>query len=205
MPPIRAPAEATTLKGLPMANPFVHLELSSPDVAKSKDFYSKLFGWTFTDNDMGNAMVYSTFKPDDGPGGGMFTMAGAPTLWLAYVGVDASYAAAEQAPPALPSPVATAPPRNPLFSCSIAGSYRNSHVSYVVCSFSIRIALPFAELPIPTIGAPVPVSDVPVWLGSELELFVPPDPGKDPLPVPAEVPPKDELPNDELEEELPKA
>jgi hypothetical protein len=108
-------------------------------------------------------------------------------------------------PLALPSPVATAPPRNPLFSCSIAGSYRNSHVSYVVCSFSIRIALPFAELPIPTIGAPVPVSDVPVWLGSELELFVPPDPGKDPLPVPVEVPPKDEPPNDELEEELPKA
>ena len=97
MAPIRASAEAATLKGLPMANPFVHLELSTPDVAKSKDFYSKLFGWTFTDNDMGNGMVYSMFKPDDGPGGGMFTMTGAPTFWLAYVGVDDINAATEKA------------------------------------------------------------------------------------------------------------
>ena len=106
-------------------------------------------------------------------------------------------------PLAPPNPVATVPPRNPFFSCSIAGSYRNSQVSYVICSFSARIALPFAELPIPTIGAPVPVSDVPVWLESELELLVPPGPDEDPLPGPVEVPPKDELPNDELE--LPKA
>ena len=71
-----------------MANPFVHLELCTPDLAKAKEFYSKLFNWTITDNDMGNDMVYSMFKPDDGPGGGMFTMPGAPTGWLAYVGVD---------------------------------------------------------------------------------------------------------------------
>jgi predicted enzyme related to lactoylglutathione lyase len=79
-----------------MGNPFVHLELSTSDVAKAKDFYGKLFGWTYTDNDMGN-MIYSTFKPDTGPGGGIFTMPGAPTVWLAYVGVDDINTATEKA------------------------------------------------------------------------------------------------------------
>ncbi|HWF67048.1 MAG TPA: VOC family protein [Acidobacteriaceae bacterium] len=79
-----------------MANPFVHLELTTPDTAKAKEFYGKLFNWTFTDNDMGN-MVYSTFKPDTGPGGGLMTMPGAPTQWLAYVGVDDIHAATAKA------------------------------------------------------------------------------------------------------------
>jgi uncharacterized protein len=80
-----------------MANPFVHLELATSDVTKAKEFYGKLFGWTFQDNDMGNGMIYSMFKPDDGPGGGMFTMPGAPTAWLAYVGVDEINAASAEA------------------------------------------------------------------------------------------------------------
>ena len=71
-----------------MANPFVHLELSTPNLAQAKEFYGKLFGWTFEDNDMGGGMVYSMFKPSDGPGGGMFSMPGSPTAWLAYVGVE---------------------------------------------------------------------------------------------------------------------
>jgi predicted enzyme related to lactoylglutathione lyase len=70
-----------------MANPFVHLELTTGDVAKAKDFYGKLFNWKFEDNQM-PGMVYTTFKPDSGPGGGIFTMPGAPTAWLPYVGVD---------------------------------------------------------------------------------------------------------------------
>lgn len=79
-----------------MANPFVHLELTTPDTAKAKEFYGKLFNWTFTDNDMGN-MVYSTFKPDSGPGGGLMRMPGAPTQWLAYVGVEDIHAATAKA------------------------------------------------------------------------------------------------------------
>jgi len=71
-----------------MSNPFVHLELCTADTAKAKDFYSGLFGWQFTDSDMGGGMVYSTFKPSSGPGGGIFSMPGVPTSWLAYVGVD---------------------------------------------------------------------------------------------------------------------
>lgn len=80
-----------------MANPFVHLELTTSDTAKAKEFYAKLFNWTFTDNNMGGGMVYSTFKPDEGPGGGMFSMPGAPTQWLAYVGVDDIKAATAKA------------------------------------------------------------------------------------------------------------
>ncbi len=80
-----------------MANPFVHLELSTSDLARAKDFYADLFDWTFTDNDMGGGMIYSTFKPDSGPGGGMFTMPGSPTFWLAYVGVEDINAATEKA------------------------------------------------------------------------------------------------------------
>ena len=78
------------------SNPFVHLELSTPDTAKAKEFYGKLFGWEFTDTDMGN-MIYSTFKPSSGPGGGIFSMPGVPTCWTAYVGVDDINAATEKA------------------------------------------------------------------------------------------------------------
>jgi hypothetical protein len=81
-----------------MANPFVHLELATPDISKAKEFYGKLFGWTFDDNDMGGGMVYSMFKPDSGPGGGMFAAHGdAPNAWLAYVGVDEINAATDKA------------------------------------------------------------------------------------------------------------
>jgi uncharacterized protein len=70
-----------------VSNPFVHLELNTPDLAKAKEFYSALFGWTFTDMPMPMGM-YSTFKPDTGPGGGVMSLSDAPTGWLAYVGVD---------------------------------------------------------------------------------------------------------------------
>ncbi len=50
-----------------MANPFVHVELHTNDLAKAKAFYSRLFGWKLQDTPM--------------PGG-------APPHWLAYVGVD---------------------------------------------------------------------------------------------------------------------
>jgi predicted enzyme related to lactoylglutathione lyase len=79
-----------------MSNPFVHLELCTSDTAAAKAFYSGLFGWAFTDNDMGQ-MIYSTFKPDSGPGGGLFSMPGMPTFWLAYVGVEDINASTEKA------------------------------------------------------------------------------------------------------------
>jgi len=71
-----------------MANPFVHLELATPDLAKAKAFYGELVGWKFDDQHMGPDMIYSTFKPDSGPGGGAYSMPGTPPGWLAYIGVD---------------------------------------------------------------------------------------------------------------------
>jgi uncharacterized protein len=81
-----------------MANPFVHLELNTPDLAKAKEFYSALFGWQFQDMDMGPpAGVYSTFKPDTGPGGGMMSMPDGTHGWLSYVGVEDIKASTEKA------------------------------------------------------------------------------------------------------------
>jgi len=80
-----------------MANPFVHLELSTPDISAAKEFYGKLFNWTFEDNDMGDGVVYSTFKPESGPGGGIFSMPGIPVDWLPYIGVEDLKAATEKA------------------------------------------------------------------------------------------------------------
>ena len=71
-----------------MANPFVHLELATTDLAKAKAFYGDMFGWSFDDQDMGPAGIYSTFAPDSGPRGGMYSMPGNPPGWLAYIGVD---------------------------------------------------------------------------------------------------------------------
>jgi uncharacterized protein len=83
-----------------MANPFCHMELDTTDPIKAKAFYSSLFDWKITDNEMGGGMIYSTFKPtDDSPGGGMMQhpMPGAPSYWLAYVLVDDVAAATQKA------------------------------------------------------------------------------------------------------------
>ncbi len=61
------PRHTSKQRNSSMANPFVHLELNTPDLAKAKTFYSALFGWEFQDNEMSPTMIYSTFKPEDGP------------------------------------------------------------------------------------------------------------------------------------------
>jgi predicted enzyme related to lactoylglutathione lyase len=72
-----------------MPNPFVHVELNSQDLQKSKDFYGKLFDWKIEDMPMGDES-YTMIGVGNGVGGGMFKnpMAGVPTFWLAYVLVD---------------------------------------------------------------------------------------------------------------------
>jgi predicted enzyme related to lactoylglutathione lyase len=70
-------------------NPFVHVELNSTDVDKSKAFYGKLFEWTLQDVPMGD-LDYTTIAVGKGTGGGMMKqlIPGAGSAWLAYVGVD---------------------------------------------------------------------------------------------------------------------
>ena len=70
-----------------MANPFVHVELSTTDPAKAKTFYGSLFDWTLEDVDMGGGMTYTMIKVGDGTGGGLMKhpMPGAPSIWIPYV------------------------------------------------------------------------------------------------------------------------
>ncbi len=82
-----------------MANPFVHVELATTDLAVAKTFYGSLFDWTLDDVDMGGGMSYTMIRVGEGTGGGMMAhpMAGQPSAWLPYVTVDDIGAATEKA------------------------------------------------------------------------------------------------------------
>lgn len=80
-----------------MAGEFVHMELNTPELEKSKAFYGGLFGWEFQDIPMGDGTIYSMFKPQNGPGGGLMTVPDAPMRWLNYVGVQDVKAATAKA------------------------------------------------------------------------------------------------------------
>ena len=73
-----------------MANPFVHVELQTNDVAKAKAFYSRLFDWKLEDVPMPGGATYTMIGVGEGTGGGMLksqALAGASPHWLAYIGV----------------------------------------------------------------------------------------------------------------------
>ncbi|MFZ5510149.1 MAG: VOC family protein [Pseudomonadota bacterium] len=83
-----------------MPNPFVHVELQTKNLARAKEFYSKLFGWKLEDLPMpGGAGTYTMISPGEGTGGGMFENSdpNVPPHWLAYVGVDDVRAATAKA------------------------------------------------------------------------------------------------------------
>ena len=82
-----------------MANPFVHVELQTNDVAQAKQFYSKLFGWKLEDVPMPGGGSYTLIDVGGGTGGGMMQspMPGVPPHWLAYVGVDDVQASTKKA------------------------------------------------------------------------------------------------------------
>jgi uncharacterized protein len=82
-----------------MANPFVHVELHTNDIAKAKDFYTKLFGWKLEDMPMPGGGSYTMINVGEGTGGGMMTnqAPGAPSHWMAYVGVDDIQASTKKA------------------------------------------------------------------------------------------------------------
>ena len=73
-----------------MANPFVHIELQTKDLARSKDFYSKLFDWKLIDEPMADGGTYTMINVGEGTGGGMYVNPdpAVPPAWLAYVAVD---------------------------------------------------------------------------------------------------------------------
>jgi predicted enzyme related to lactoylglutathione lyase len=73
-----------------MANPFVHVELTTQDLPKAKAFYSALFRWQLEDMPMADGKAYTMIKVGDGTGGGMMTAPdpGIPSHWLPYVAVE---------------------------------------------------------------------------------------------------------------------
>lgn len=81
-----------------MANPFVHIELNTTDLASSKSFYGKLFDWKLEDIPMGHD-TYTMIGVGQGTGGGMMKhpMPSAPSAWLAYVQVDDIHASTAKA------------------------------------------------------------------------------------------------------------
>ncbi len=82
-----------------MANPFVHVELITPDVAEARSFYTALFDWKLDDVEMAPGFTYSMIRVGEGTGGGMMKtpMPGVPTAWTPYVLVEDVVAATEKA------------------------------------------------------------------------------------------------------------
>lgn len=84
-----------------MTNPFVHVELNSPDPAKAKAFYAKLFHWKLEDmpNPATPDNAYTLIKVgEEGTGGGiMKQVPHGPAGWIPYVQVDDLRAATDKA------------------------------------------------------------------------------------------------------------
>src|SRR3977135_3241013 len=83
-----------------MTNPFVHIELNSPEPEKAKAFYGKLFQWKL--EDMPNSAVpdgsYTVIKVGEGTGGGiMKQVPNGPAGWIPYVLVDDLRASTDKA------------------------------------------------------------------------------------------------------------
>ncbi len=70
-----------------MANPFVHIELHTKNVDKSKKFYKGMFDWKMEEIP---GMDYTIIDVGEGTGGGMMKnpMPGDPDNWLPYILVD---------------------------------------------------------------------------------------------------------------------
>ena len=70
-----------------MANPFVHVELTTSDTGKAKSFYGALFDWKLDDVDIAPGFTYTMIRVGEGTGGGMMKTPApdVPTAWLPYV------------------------------------------------------------------------------------------------------------------------
>ncbi|HEY3278379.1 MAG TPA: VOC family protein [Syntrophorhabdaceae bacterium] len=71
-----------------MGNPFVHIELHTKDVDKSKKFYASMFDWKL--QEFPEMEGYIMVDVGEGTGGGMMVnpMPGAPDIWFPYILVD---------------------------------------------------------------------------------------------------------------------
>jgi predicted enzyme related to lactoylglutathione lyase len=79
-----------------MANPFVHIELRTQDVEKSKKFYAGMFDWKLAEIP---GMDYTMIEVGEGTGGGMMRnpVPEMPDNWLPYIMVADVAASTKQA------------------------------------------------------------------------------------------------------------
>jgi len=79
-----------------MANPFVHIELQTHDLYKSKKFYAAMFNWKLEEIP---GMDYTMINVGEGTGGGMMKkpVPDIPDNWLPYILVDDAAASTKKA------------------------------------------------------------------------------------------------------------
>ena len=79
-----------------MPNPFVHIELQTQDVDKSKKFYASMFDWKLEEIP---GMDYTIINVGEGTGGGMMKkpVPGIPDNWLPYILVADAAASTKKA------------------------------------------------------------------------------------------------------------
>lgn len=70
-----------------MPNPFVHIELKTQDIEKSRKFYAGMFDWKFEEMP---GMDYTIINVGEGTGGGMMRnpVPEMPDNWMPYILVD---------------------------------------------------------------------------------------------------------------------
>ncbi|MDD5587107.1 MAG: VOC family protein [Alphaproteobacteria bacterium] len=82
-----------------MGNPFVHIELTSTDAGKAKNFYKSLFDWKLEDMPMDSGESYTMVNVGEGTGGGIMKSPkpDMPSAWIPYVAVDDLKASTDKA------------------------------------------------------------------------------------------------------------
>jgi uncharacterized protein len=94
---------AEQTKAPPQAGTFCWNEVMTRNLPAAKTFYTKLFGWTTEEMNMGPAGTYTIWKQGETSVGGMMQIpqrpdtANSPPHWLAYVSVDSVDAATKKA------------------------------------------------------------------------------------------------------------
>ena len=92
----------TTTQAPPQTSTFCWNELMTGNLPAAKTFYTKLFGWTTEEMNMGPAGAYTIWKKGETSAGGMMQIKGpgmeqVPPHWLSYVTVDNVDAATKKA------------------------------------------------------------------------------------------------------------
>lgn len=73
-----------------MGNPFIHIDLQTDDVARTKDFYGRLFDWKFEERVVSPSITFTIVRTGSGPTCGILPrqLPQAPTTWVPYAQVD---------------------------------------------------------------------------------------------------------------------